>query len=67
MAILKNKQAPAALNMAKYGEHLRSNQPRDTNGPRSGKDYILQLSSDEIDGKVKRRCPRSSIGRKVAF
>ena len=66
MATWRNKRNLAAVGRETQEEHPRSGQLRNTSVPRINEEYITQIS-EEIEGRITRKCPRNSAGQSPAF
>ena len=64
MATLTNKRKLAAVSREAQ-EYPRNSQSQNTSAPGITEEYIAQVS-EEIEGKVTKKCPRSSAGQSPA-
>ena len=62
----RNRRELAALNKGKCEELPGRYLAQNSNVPRSREDYINQIS-DKNEGRVKKSCPRSLVGGKIAL
>ena len=66
MATLRSKRKLAAVTRETQEEHPRNGQSRNTSVPRINEEYITQVF-EENEGRVKKECPRSSVGHSPAI
>ena len=62
----QNKRKLAAFNKENCEEHPRSNLAQNSIVSRSQEDYITQVS-EEIEGRVTKKCRKISVEQKTAY
>ena len=66
MATLRNTEKLAVITTKTQEEHPRNGQSRNTSIPRINDENIIQVS-EEIEGRVTKKCHSSSAGKSPAF